>query len=322
MNVRRSDFFSVLTALSLGIAGNMLTLPTSYADPLPFDLPAPPPTINVGMFYNIYSSGSSFYKPRGTKIGHTRISTDVPVLRLLKGFSVGGMTAAVQVIAPYVAFSGRQEIGARQLTHDSGFAEPQLGAYIYPINDPSSDQYLVLSYLVSPPRGSFNPNDTLNASTNNWVNQITVGYGHVLLGRAHSGRRLDLEIWGVASFYSNNNDFGILATPLGTFRERLDTQPSEKLIVYLPFVFHPQTDGYVGLSFSQTFGGKQTVAFNPFAAGSVETGNRTDVTTVGVFAGSFISKTIFAYSGLTTDVRSRGGPRNDVTFTFVIGKLF
>lgn len=322
MTVRKGKFLAALTMFSLGIVGNMLALPTSHADPLPFDLPAPPPAINVGIFYNIYSSVSSFYNPRGTKIGHTRISTDVPILRLLKGFSVGGMTAAVQVIAPYVAFSGRQEIGGRQLTHNSGFAEPQLGAYIYPINDPSSDQYLVLSYLVSPPSGSFNPNDTLNASTNNWVNQITVGYGHVLLGQAHNGRRLDLEIWGVASFYSNNSDFGILATPLGTSRERLDTQPSEKLIVYLPYVFHPETDGYVGLSFSQTFGGKQTVAFNPLPTGSVDTGIRTDVTTVGVFAGSFISKTVFAYSGLTTDVRSRGGPRNDVTFTFAIGKLF
>ncbi|WP_174504181.1 transporter [Acidiphilium sp. C61] len=322
MTAKRPKGLAALAMLSLALAGTMLALRSSRADPLPFDLPAPPPHITVGMLYNTYSSASSFYTAGGTKIGHTRISTDVPVLRVVKGFSVGGMAAAVQVIAPYVVFSGGQEIGGRQLTHNSGFVEPQLGGYIYPVNDPSADQYLVLSYLVSPPSGSFSPAATLNASTNDWVNEMTAGYGHVLLGQAHDGRRLDIELWGVARFQSGNSDFGTLATPFGTVRERLDTQPSGKLFVYLPYIFQPRTDGYVGLSLSQSFGGKQTVAFSPFPTGRVDTGNRTDATTVGVFGGSFLSRTIFAYSALTTDVRVRGGARNDASFTLVIGRLF
>lgn len=289
---------TMLGLVSFGVAA---------ADPLPFDLPAPPPTVNAALFYNIYSSSTSFYTSNGTKIGNTRIATDVPIMRVVKGFSVDGMTAAVQVIEPYVDFSGTQEIGGQPLSHNSGFAEPQIGAYIYPVNDISSDQYLVLSYLTSPPTGAFNQSQTLNAGTNSWVNQITVGYGHVLFGQAHTGRRLDFEIWGVSNFYGNNNNFGTLVTPFGSAREQLQTQPSEKLLVYLPYIFNPHTDAYVGLSFAQTFGGKQSVTFNRFLNQSVDTGNRTDTTTVGIFGGTFVSPTAFVYTGLTTDVRTRGG---------------
>lgn len=297
-------------ALGLGVAITSMTTPARAGGPLPYDGPAPPPNVSVAFLYNQFSSASSFYTPNGTKVGNTHIQTDVPILRFAHTFSpIDGMVWGLQVIEPYVGFLGNQQVGGQSLSHQSGFAEPLLSGFIYPINNPSQDEALVLTYFLSPPTGSYNGSIALNASTDNWVNNIEVGYTHKIFGKA-KGKRLDLEVWADGYFYSDNT-----SSPV-----HIHTDPAAQFIVYAPYYFYPKTDAYVGLSFEKTFGGKESAILpNGF---SVDTGNRNNFTRIGVVAGSFLSPTVFAQAQLATDVQARGGARNDVFFQVQIGKVF
>ncbi len=297
-------------AFGIGLAVSAMTQPAQAGGPLPYDAPSPPPNISVAMLYNQFASATSFYTQHGTKLGHTRIQTDVPILRLVHTFSpIDGMAWGMQVIAPYVSFLGNQRVGGANLSHQGGFAEPQLSAFIYPVNNPAEDETAVLAYFVSPPSGSYNPAIALNASTNNWVNNLEIGFTHKIFGQA-KGRRLDLQVWADGYVYGDTNvSSGV----------HLKTDPVGQLIVYAPYYFHPQTAGYIGLSFEKTFGGKVSLVD---AAGTSDTGNRTNFTRIGVVAGSFLSPTIFGQAQLATDVQARGGARNDIIFLAQIGKVF
>jgi hypothetical protein len=296
-----------------GIAGS------AYAGaPLVPDLITPPPNINVGIIYNQFSTADSFYTSNGTKVGNSHIATDAPIMRYVHTFSpIDGMISGVQVIAPYVAFLGNQHIGPGSLSTNSGFAEPLLSAFIFPINDPAHDQYLNFTYFISPPVGAFNSNANLNAGTKNWVNNIEAGYGHILAGQP-KGKRLDFEIWADAYFYSSNNSFG--SAPF-VGKETEHTQTAEQIIAYLPYYFAPATAGYVGLGFEQTFGGKQTVTFQNVPGLTLDTGGRNDVTSVSIIAGTFVAPTVFVNAQLATDVRVRGGAKS-TTLLFNVGKIF
>ncbi len=290
--------------------------------PLPYDAATPVPNTSAVMVYDQFASASSAYSVSGTKIGNTRIQTDVPVLRFVHSFGNIDNVAlfGVQVIAPYVAFLGTQEEGGRMLTHSSGFAEPQLSAYAKFFNDPSEDQTLTLTYFVSPPSGSYNPAYTLNGSTNNWVNNFEVGFVHRIAG-ATNKRRLDLQIWGDVYFYGNNTSAKI-ATRHGAVSAATHTEPVEQIIAYLPYYFHPQTAGYVGLSFEQTFGGKQYLTSPALGTLRYDTGTRNNFTRIGLIAGSFIAPTMFMQGEISTDVRVRGGAKNDVFAEVQIGRIF
>ncbi len=297
-------------AFGVGLAVAAMTLPAQAGGPLPYDAPSPPPNVSVAMLYNQFASATTFYTQHGTKLGHTNIETDVPILRLVHTFNpVDGMQWGAQLIVPYVSFLGNQRVGGQSLSHQGGFAEPQLSAFIYPLNNPAEDETAVLAYFVSPPSGSYNPSIALNASTNNWVNNLEIGFTHKIFGQA-KGRRLDLQVWADGYVYGDTSvSSGV----------HLRTDPVGQLIVYAPYYFHPQTAGYVGLSFEKTFGGKVSVVS---AAGTVDTGNRNDFTRLGIVAGSFLSPTIFGQAQLSTDLQTRGGARNNVVFLAQVGKVF
>ncbi len=299
-----------------------LAKPACAGGPLPFDAPTPVPNSSAAILYNQFSSASSAYSVRGAKIGDTRIQTDVPVLRLVHSFASIDKVAlfGVQVIAPYVAFLGNQQEGGRMLTHSSGFAEPQLSLFGKFLNNPKQDQTLTLSYFMSPPSGSYNPAYALNGSNNTWVNNIEVGFVHLLAGSA-TKRRLDLQVWGDMYFYGANNDTRI-ATARGSATASTHIEPAEQIIAYLPYYFHPKTAGYVGLSFEQTFGGKQYLTVPRFGPARFDTGTRNNFTRIGVVAGSFIAPTMFLQGEISTDVRVRGGVRNDVFAEVQIGRIF
>lgn len=301
-----------------GIAASGLLGTAMAAAPLPGDLFAPPPNISVAELYNSFGYANKFYTPNGTELGNTRIATDVPIIRLVHSFTpYHGIPWGVQVIAPYTAFLGQQKVGGTDLSSNSGFAEPLFSVFAYPISTPRST--LALAYYLSPPIGAYNDIYSLNASSNSWVNNLEIGYRHTLLGNP-KGRHLDLQVWGDVYFYGDNTIAGSVPTAPN---EKLHTQTSTQLIVYLPYYFHPKTDSYVGLSFEQTFGGKQTITYNGLAPGNfIDTGNRNDSTSVGVIAGTFIRPTVFLQAQATTTVRARGGARNAVALTFQIGKIF
>ncbi|MHB1303352.1 MAG: transporter [Acidiphilium sp.] len=307
--------------LKVGISGVLGALaavvPALASQPLPYDLPTPPPNISVAMLYNEFSSAGGFYTTKGTRIGDTRIVTDTPILRFVHTFSpVGGLSWGVEVIAAETNFLGQAKLGGNDLTSQNGFGEPRFAPFVWPIDNPAKDEYLVLAYFVSPPLGAYDAGINLNPGTNNWVNNPEAGYGHILAGRP-KGRRLDFEIWLDGYFYGTNDR----GPAVGLFRSRLHTEPAGQVIVYLPYYFYPKTDAYVGLSFEQTFGGKQYLTVSgPFGL-TADTGNRNDVSSIGVNAGSFLAPTVFAEASLTTDVRVRGGPKS-TTFIVQVGKVF
>jgi hypothetical protein len=306
-------------AASAAFVAGLSASGSAYAGaPLIPDIIAPPPNLNIGIVYDNFSTAGSYYTAGGTKVGNTHISTDVPVLRYIRTFSpIDGITNGIQVIAPYVSFLGNQHIGPGSLSTNNGFAEPDFSFFLFPINDPAHDQYLNFTYFLSPPVGAFNSNANLNASTKNWVNDLEVGYSHILAGKA-KGKRLDLMLWSDTYFYTNNNSFG--NAPL-VGKETEHTQPAEQIIAYLPYYFAPATAGYVGLGFEQTFGGKQTVSFQNVPSLSVDTGGRNDVTSISINAGTFVAPTVFVNAQLATDVRVRGGTKS-TTLVFNIGKIF
>lgn len=287
---------------------------TAHASiPLPYDFPAPPPNLNVVAFYNEFSSANSFYTPDGTRIQDSRIQADVSLVRLIHTCSpIDGMPWGVQVLAPYIAYLGSQQVFGVTQSANSGFAEPQFSAFIYPYSNPSEDSALAISYFLSPPVGSYGAGYTLNAGSNNWVNNIEVLYSHMLFG-SPKGRRLELDIAGDAFFYSANNDVGV-----GPFRPVLHTEPAEQIIVYLPYVIYPKTAGYVGLTFEQTFGGKQYLSY---AGQSIDTVNRNDATQIGIDFGSFVAPTVAIEGQISTDIRVRGGPKSNA-FLFQAIKVF
>ena len=310
-------------AASAGLACFGLAGVAQAGAPLPFDFPTPPPNITVVQFYNQFSSGSSFYTANGTEVGNTHVATDVPIVRVVHTFSpIDGMIPGVQIIAPYVGFLGNTEVGGSSLTRNSGFAEPLLSAFLKVYNDPAEDQVLTLTYFISPPTGAYNPNYTLNAGTNNYVNNFEVLYSHIVLGTPKTPH-LDFDVSLDSYIYSNNNNF-----TSGFFHGAEHTQPAEQILAYLPYYFHPQTGSYVGLSFEQTFGGKQYLTGNVTLPNGfsfpdkIDTGNRNDITQVGIVAGSFVAPTIAVQTQLATDVRVRGGVKNDVVFLVQVAKIF
>jgi hypothetical protein len=304
---------------TLAAAGTIAALgsvaPALAGGPLPYDLITPPPNVNIAIIYNEVTTGNSFYTAGGTKVGDTSVVTDVPILRFVHTFGqIFGAQWGVQIIAPDVNFIGSTKIGGADLSNNGGFAEPQLSAFIYPYSNPTQDAYFNVTYFFSPAVGAYNANAALNASSNTIVNNLEVGFGHRLFGEP-KGKRLDLEVWLDGYVYGNNSDGPLI----GPFKTTVHTQAAGQVIVYLPYYFHPQTAGYVGLSFEQTVGGK---AYLTSPIGNFDTGNRNNVTTIGVNAGTFLAPTIATQISLTTDVRTRGGLKNNVIFLAQVAKIF
>lgn len=308
---------SVIAGAAIGsvIALAAATAPALAGGPLPYDLITPPPNVNIAILYNEVTSGSSFYTANGTKVGDTSIVTDTPILRYVHTFGqIAGMQWGVQIIAPDTNFIGNTKLGGTDLPSNSGFAEPQLSAFIYPYSDPTQDAYFNITYFLSPAVGAYESSASLNASNNQMVNNLEIGFGHRLFGPP-KGHRLDFEVWLDGYIYGVNND----GPAVGPFTSHEHTQPSGQLIVYLPYYVHPSTAGYIGLSFEQTWGGKSYLT-SPI--GNFDTGNRIDATTIGVNAGTFIAPTVAVQASLTTDVRVRGGLKNNVIFLAQIAKVF
>lgn len=321
MNVRTNasrNYAAILLGFILSIAT------ANAAGPLPYDGQTPPANVNVAFVYNQFASASSYFTTDGTKINNTRIRTDVPILRLVHTFKPipGVGLLGVQVIAPYVMYLGSQEKGGTALSHGNGFAEPQLSVFLKMFTDPRIDQTLTLAYFLSPPVGTHEPGHVLNPGSNAWVNNIEIGYTHLLFG--HPGhRRLDIQLWADGYFYGDNNDY-LIQTRAGALPARLRTQPAGQIIVYLPYIVDPATAGYVGLSFEQTFGGKQTLTSDArLLQGRVfDTGTRNNFTRLGLIAGSFIAPTVFMQGEIATDLRARGGVADNVFAEIQIGTFF
>jgi len=328
------------------------------SDPLPGDSIAPPVNVNIGLLYNEYSDAGSFGAIRGDNVTkNTRISNDIIVGRYIRTFDIGSLEAGVQVYVPFVQFLGTQELGINNipapeaglpafgsgkanLSNTSGFAQPNLGVFAFPVNDPVTGTYVVLAPWISPPISSFNKNSVLNPAQNTFVYEMEIGVRKILFGTPKTAN-LAVELWGEAYGYADNSHsaavspevsansippiysfFGI-KNPLqnqsvaaATFHE----QPSGEFRVYVPYEFYPATGAFFAPGFYQSFGGKQTYTLKANGA-KVDSGNRTDESQLRFILSSFISPTTQVIFAGYYDVASHGQPLNR-TFLIRVAKFF
>jgi hypothetical protein len=309
----------------------------------------PPPNVNILLYYNEFTDAGALGAVHGSTYDKdTHISTDVNVLRYVHTFLVNGVNVGVQAFVPYVGFLGEQRVGVSDigaipvgggrylpdpgagkanLNANSGFGQPNVGAFIFPIADGLVGTNLALGFWIAPPIGDFNSGDSLNPGQDVWVYEAEVGFRQTLFGTI-STNNLALDLWGEAyAFGTNNksaavspsvsaNNFGpvdslFLTNPLtrnsatpATYHE----QPSFEFRAYLPYVINPKTNFFISPGLYQSFGGKQTYSFANGA--KADSGNRTQETQLRFVASSFVTPSTAIMGIGIYDVANHGGPVN------------
>lgn len=324
-----------------------LAAPAALAsDPLAGDAIAPPLNINIALDYEEFQDAGTFGATHGANTTEdTHISDIVTVLRYVRTFSLSGMEVGLQAYVPIVNFLGTQQLGIpdiaapapglpafgagkANLSNHSGFAQPNFGAFAFPINDPATGTYLAVGPWVSPPVSSFNKNYVLNPAQDVWTEELEAGFRTTVLGTPTT-TNVAIEVWGEAYFYGNNsksedvspevtaNSIPAIYSLLGvhnplanqsgvpaTFRE----QPGAELRVYVPYEFAPAMGAYFAPGLYQSFGGKQTYELRDGAV--VDSGNRTNETQLRFILASFLSPTLQVMAIGEYDVAAHGQPLN------------
>jgi hypothetical protein len=336
-------------------AGFLASGAAHASDPLPGDAIAPPVNINIGLLYEEFSDAGTFGATHGANTTEdTHISDEITVLRYVRTFD-GPIETGVQAYLPLVNFIGMQQLGVNipsplpgfpafgagkaNLSNQSGFAQPSLGAFAFLVNQPATGTYAVVGPWIDPPVSSFNKNDVLSPSQNVWTYELEAGLRKMLVGTPTTPN-VSVEVWGEGYVFGNNShsadvspevsannipaiytDFGI-HNPLrnqseaaATFRE----QPSGELRIYATYEFAPAVAAYFTPGFYQSFGGKQTYALH--GGGTADSGNRTNETQLRFILASFVSPTMQVMAIGEYDVAAHGQPlaRN---FEIRIAKFF
>jgi len=297
-NFLRACLFGVALSFTAGFAGKALA-----SDPLPGDAIGLPPNINIGLYYNQFAASGTFAPAHGSNISsHSKIGDDLNIFRYVRTFDLGGMTVGAQVVIPVIAFFSGTEVGGGHLSTQSGFTQPLLGVFAFPINDNDHGRSVATGAWIFPPISSGNKNDAVNPSENLTTYELEAGFHQILFGDP-KGVNLALEAWDEVYFYSNNTSWAVPGTPFAaTYRE----QPSDEVRVYLPYVVNPNIGFVVAPGFFQSFGGKQTYAVHglPLIADS---GNRTQISEFRIAASTFVSPTVQIMGVGEYDVAGHGG---------------
>ncbi len=344
--ILRTCLFAGALALSAGFAGT-----AKASDPLPGDSIAPPVNVNIGLFYNQFNDagdfgglhGNSFINGATVSHKNTHISTDISVLRYIRTFEIKCVEAGVQIYEPYIGFLGPQQLGLNtpagaskaHLSATSGFGQPNIGAFFWPINKPETGTYLVVAPWFSPPISGFNKTSDLNPGADSWVYELEVGARTTLIGTPKTPN-LQVEVWGeIYGFGDNHNSaanqpavtanslFGIPNFPIvpasstpATYHE----QPSEEFRIYFPYNFAPAMGAFIAPGFYQSFGGKQTYTIHANGA-KVDSGNRTEESQLRLIASTFVNPSTQVMLVGGYDIANHGGPLNR-SIEFRIAKFF
>lgn len=295
-NLLRACLFGAALSFTAGFANT-----AKASDPLPGDAIGLPPNINIGLVYNQFESTGTYAPVRGDNISqHTKLANDVTVLRYVRTFDLGGYTVGAQAVLPYVAFFGGTEIAGGKPSVNSGFAQPLLGVFAFPINDDANGRSVATGAWVFPPISSFNKNYNVNPSPNATTYELEAGFHQILFGDP-KGSNLALEAWNELYFYSNNT-----SSQDGPFAATYRQQPTDEVRVYLPYVINPAVGLTVAPGFFQSFGGKQTYEIHgtPIIADS---GSRTEISEFRFAASMFLSPTVQVMGIGEYDVAGHGG---------------
>jgi len=298
-NLVRACLFGAALSFTAGFAGKALA-----SDPLAGDAIGLPPDINIALYYNQFEATGVFAPAHGSNISnHTKLDNDVNVFRYVRTFDLAGTTGGAQVVFPIVSFLSGTEVGGGHLTTNSGFAQPLLGVFDYPINDNDIGRSAVVAAWIFPPFSSANKNYDANPSENLTTYEFDAGFHQFLLGDP-KGANLALEAWDGVYFYSNNTSWALPGTPYGaTYRE----QPTDEVRVYFPFDVIPATGLTVAPGFFQSFGGKQTYKVPSLNDAIVDSGNRTNISELRLSASMFLTPTVQVMGIGEYDVAGHGG---------------
>ncbi|MDD2705491.1 MAG: transporter [Acidocella sp.] len=327
------------------------------SDPYPGEGIAPPANLNIVLVYQRFTDAGSYAQPDGSVYSHnTRISTDAMVVRYIRTFNVGSMVGGVQAVGSYINYLGNQELGTGNiaapaglprgtpsygpghaaLSANNGFAEPLIGAFLFPYADRQTGTYWVVAPWIGVPLGSYSSESTLNATSNLWTFEMETGFRTTLLG-SPTGRNLALELWGEGYVFGTNGDAGstspaVYANNIPSVYDTLNTithglvpdsnplrqastvsahlheQPSAELRVYLPYEFFPPTHAVVSPGLFQSFGGKQTYTLSD--GRKVDAGTRTQTTQLRLVVSTFISPHVEVMLAGSYDLVAHGAPLN------------
>jgi hypothetical protein len=366
MPPRSLRFLSVLLCTTLA-APLLLAGPASASDPLAGDAYAPPPNISMLLLYDFYHNDNKYGGQLGDPHGpdatqDTRIDANIFVFRYLHSFLIGNYNAGVQFYAPYVSYLGDQRVGINDLGTPapgllpslgpgsaalgatSGFAQPNISLYFFPIANVKTGTYLVLEPWISPPISSFNKNNSLNFSSQNvWTFNTEFGFRTILFGTPDTNN-LAIELWQETYFYANNPNSAFASPaisannipPLYTIGHAIDPaipdtnpvraasatpavfreQPTNEFRVYLPYQFIARTHAFIAPGLYQSFGGKQTYRLN--TGEIVDSGVRTSETQLRLVMGTFVTPSIQLTLVGDYDVVAHGTPYDRVLeFRFI-----
>ena len=292
----RAGLFAAALSLSTGFAGKALA-----SDPLPGDAIGLPPDVNIGLIYNVLVGSGDFAPVRGPDINdHSKLSVDVTVLRYVRTFGIDGITFGAQAVVPINAFLAPAKVGGETLSTISGFQQPLLGVFSFPVNDDAHGESVAVGGWIFPAISSYNKNYAVNPSNNLTTYEAEAGFHQVLFGDP-KGSNLALEAWDEAYFYSNNTNAGY-----GPFDATYREQPTDEVRVYLPYVVNAATGLFVSPGYFQSFGGKQTEALHGLPV-IEDTGTRTDISELRFAAGMFLSPTLQVMGVGEYDVAGHGG---------------
>jgi len=285
------------TALSAGKA--------LASDPLPGDAIGLPPNVNVALYYNQFASTGTFAPAHGNSSSdHNKLADDLNVFRYVRTFDLDGITAGAQVVFPIISFLGGTEvntpIGPQHLSTNSGFAQPLLGVFAFPINDNDHGRSVATGAWIFPPISSANKNYNVNPSENLTTYEFEAGFHQILAGDP-KGSNLALEAWDEVYFYTNNTNWAY-----GPFAATYREQPTDEVRVYLPYVVNPNIGFVVAPGFFQSFGGKQTYAVHGLPL-IEDSGNRTQISELRIAASTFVSPTLQIMGIGEYDVAGHGG---------------
>ncbi len=285
--------------------GGVLAISGAFAhqamasDPLAGDAIGLPPNISIALLYNQYSNDDAFTTSGGTKLNkNSNLTTDVTVARIVHTFDVGGYTVGIQAVEPYVAFLGNVKVEGGSLTKNSGFAQPLLGVFTFPINNDAAGESLAVGGWVFPPVSSYDNTKQVTPSPNVTTYEADIGFHQIVFGDP-KGQNLSLEAWDNVYFYGTNTtaDGGH-----ATYHE----EPTDEVRAYASYVVNPAVGGYVAAGVFQSFGGKQTLDLHALPL-KIDTGNRTSETQLRFFYGQFVTPTLQLMGIGEYDVQAHGG---------------
>lgn len=204
-------------------------------------VPAPPGT-TAGLLYYQDADRDKLYAGGRQALPDPRLTSDVGILRLVRYMSVGGFTAAPQVLMPFGRLSASRDTAA--LGRTSGVGDLIFAAPVWFVNDPESRTYLGVAPYLFVPTGSYDRNRALNLGENRWKFDLQVGFVKGL------GANWNVDLTFDSMFYGRNDDFGPAGQTLR--QDRLDQGQA-----YLRYQFSAGTNAFVGVS--QTWGGATRV---------------------------------------------------------------